>query len=135
MDQPTPKDLFLQSVARCSASEDFIPAFYERFLGTSEEIKKKFRFTDFDQQHKMLLRSLELCAGVTSGDPESLREINERARTHDRDHLNIEPKLYDLWLDAIIATAREFDAKWDDSVEAAWQRILGYVIQHMIRRY
>lgn len=135
MDDSTPRELFLQSVGRCTASEGFIPAFYDRFLSASDEIKQKFRYTDFDKQNDMLRRSLELCAGATSGDPESLREINERAETHDRHHLKIEPRLYDIWLETIIETAREFDDQWNETVEAAWRTILGYVVHRMIRKY
>ena len=135
MGELTPKELFLQSVNRCVANDAFIPAFYERFLGSSEEIKNKFRATDFQKQNTMLARSLELCAGATAGESESLAEINERATTHDRDHLNIEPRFYDVWLEAIIATARDFDDEWNDAIEAAWKRILGHVVQRMIRRY
>ena len=135
MDEPTPKELFLQSVVRCVASDAFFLEFYERFLATSDDVRKKFRFTDFEKQTEMLRRSLELTAGATAGAPEALREINERARTHDRHHLNIEPGLYDVWLATIIETARDFDDQWDEAVEAAWRRILGHVIQHMIRKY
>jgi hemoglobin-like flavoprotein len=135
MDEPTPKDLFLQSVNRCVGNEAFFRAFYERFLGSSEEIKDKFRFTDFDKQNKMLARSLKLCAGATAGEAESLAEITERATTHDRNHLDIEPRLYDVWLEAIVAAASEFDDEWTDSIEAAWRKILGHVVQRMIRQY
>jgi hemoglobin-like flavoprotein len=135
MDDPTPKELFLQSVGRCVALDAFIPAFYERFLGASDEIKDKFRFTDFEKQNEMLRRSLELCAGATVGEPEALREINDRATTHDRDHLNIEARFYDIWRETIIGTARDFDDQWNETVEAAWQTILGHVVQHMIRKY
>jgi hemoglobin-like flavoprotein len=135
MDELPPKDVFLQSVKRCTASADFIPAFYERFLNSSEEIRKKFRFTDFDKLHQMLSRSLELCVGATSGDPESLAEMRRRASTHDRDHLNVEPRFYDSWLETIIATAKDFDDKWSDDVEAAWRTILGHVVGYMIRKY
>jgi len=135
MEELTPKDLFLQSVGRCVANELFLPEFYSRFVGASEEIQARFRFTDFDQQYVMLRRSLELCAGATSGDPESMREINERAVTHDRDHLNIKPEFYDIWLETIIDTARIHDSQWNEAVEAAWQRILGHVVKHMLRKY
>ena len=83
----------------------------------------------------MLLRSLKLAAGATSGDAESLREIRERAETHDSCHLNIKPQLYDIWLTSVIAAAREFDEEWDESIEEAWNKILGYAIKHMIRYY
>ncbi len=135
MDELTPKELFLQSVKRCIASEEFLPAFYQRFLGESEEIRAKFRYTDFKKQNDMLRRSLELCAGATSGETAALAEINERATTHDRDHLNIEPRFYDIWQTAIIATAKEFDSEWSDETEAAWHRILGFAVKHMIRKY
>ncbi len=131
MTPATRKDEFLQSLERCSQKDDFIPAFYRQFLGTSEEIRDKFRDTDFERQNAMLLRSLQLAAGATTGDPRSLRELRDRATTHDRHHLNIEPRLYEAWLYAVVATARE----WDESVEDAWCQILGYVVKHMIRRY
>ncbi len=135
MDDATPREVFLQSVSRCIASEKFIPEFYTRFLGVSEEIRDKFRFTNMEQQNKMLARSLELCAGATAGEPKALAEISERATTHDRNHLNIEPRLYDVWLETIIETAAQFDDQWTDAVEAAWRRILGHVVQRMIRSY
>lgn len=135
MDEPILRSLFLQSVNRCLDCEEFLPAFYERFLGASDEIRSKFRFTDFNRQHRMLRRSLELCAGALSNKPEALCEIHERAATHDRDHLNIEPWHYDAWLEAMIGTACDVDDQWSEAVEAEWRKVLGHVVQHMIRRY
>lgn len=129
------KDLFLQSLERCSEDEAFIPSFYDRFLSTSPEIRDKFKDTDFEKQNQMLLRSLRLAAGATSGDPASLRELRDRAETHDQNHLNIEPRLYSLWLASVIETASEFDSNWDESVEEAWNTILGHIVSHMIRFY
>lgn len=131
----TPRDQFLNSLDRCMENEDFMPAFYDRFLSTSEEIRDKFRHTNFEQQNKMLLRSLRLAAGATAGDSEALKELRERARTHDRNHLNIEPQLYEIWLKAVIETVQEFDTEWDETVETTWRTILGYVISYMVKRY
>jgi len=125
------KELFLQSYHRCVASEAFIPAFYECFLGASEEISNKFRFTNFEKQDKMLRLSLEACAAATDNESEALREIRKQSRTHDRHHLNIEPRFYDIWLETIIATARDFDDHWTDEVEAAWRRPLSHVMQYI----
>ena len=135
MEEATPKEIFLISLNRCLAQDSFIPTFYEKFLASSEEVRKKFRFTDFEKQSKMLARSLQLSAGATSGDVESLREISERAKTHDRYHFDIKPHLYDLWLDTLIATAQDIDELWDEKTEASWRKILGFVIQHMVKRY
>lgn len=135
MAETIPKDLFLQSLNRCAEFEKFIPSFYDRFLSESDEIRDKFRHTDFKTQNRMLLRSLRLAAGATAGEPEALRELKERAKTHDRYHLNIEKRLYDQWRSAIIETARKFDDQWDNKIENAWYTILGHVIAHMVKYY
>jgi len=135
MNKSTPKDRFLRSLERCSGNENFIPSFYDRFLDCSDEIREKFSHTDFEKQNEMLLRSLNLAAGATAGEPESLREVRERAETHDRHHLNIEPRLYEFWLTSVLETAREFDAEWDDTIEDAWNTILGHLIERMVKHY
>lgn len=131
----SPKDQFLDSLNRCSENEDFMSDFYARFMESSDEVRHKFRFTKFDKQKKMLLQSLQLSAAACEGEPEALREIVERARTHSRHHLDVRPVLYDLWLDSLIITAREYDCKWDDSTENAWRTVLGFVIKRMIAKY
>lgn len=135
MSASAPKDLFIASLDRCSSDEKFIPSFYERFLASSDEVRKKFMLTDFEKQNAMLLRSLRLAAGATAGDLDSLREVRERAQTHDRYHLDIEPRLYEVWLENAIATAADYDPEWNDSIEQAWRTILGHVINRMIRYY
>lgn len=134
-EEPTHRTHFVASLERCTRDESFIPAFYQRFLATSEEIREKFRDTDFEHQNQMLLQSLRLAAGATVGDSASLRELRNRAETHDRHHLNIAPRLYDDWLNAVIETARKFDVEWSDAVEESWRAILGHVIDYMRRRY
>lgn len=135
MDQGTPKELFQESLNRCAESEEFIRSFYDRFLSASEDVREKFEHTDFDIQNQMLLRSLRITAGATAGDPDALRELRARAQTHDRYHLDIEPRLYEIWRTALIATASEFDSEWSDDIEHAWDNILGHVIHYMTKFY
>jgi len=135
MDDLTPRIRFLKSMDRCAKSKDYIAAFYKHFLATSDEVREKFQHTDFNHQNRMLLLSLRLAAGAVAGKPEALREIRERAETHDRHHLNIEPRLYEAWRSALIETSRQFDNQWDDEIEKAWHMILGHVIHHMIKYY
>ena len=131
----SPKNIFLDSLNRCEADDKFIPSFYERFTGSSEDVRSRFEETSFDKQNRMLLRSPSLAAGATGGDPEALDELTERARTHNRHHLDIKPELYDLWLETLISTAQKFDSKWSESIEAAWRSILGFVIHRMVAKY
>lgn len=57
------------------------------------------------------------------------------ARLHDRHHFNIEPDLYDLWLEALIDTVREFDNEFDAEIERAWRSVMSYGIEYMTSRY
>jgi len=134
MDDLTHKQLFIDSLIRCKASGNFIQSFYDRFL-QDEQIAVKFRDTDFGHQTRMLERSLELVAGATCGDLESLQELRERARTHDRDHLNIKPAMYNTWINDLVATARACDNAWDAQTEEAWNAILHFAVNRMVRRY
>lgn len=131
----TKRENYLLSLDRCTSHPDFIPAFYRRFMGSSDDVRAKFVHTDFEQQNAKLLNSLKLCASATVGFRPALRDLKERAETHDRHHLKIERRLYDLWLKAAIETAEEFDRCWDDDVEESWQAILGFAIDYMVRRY
>lgn len=135
MTDATRKERFLDSLDRCANNDKFIPAFYSRFLESSDEIRFKFRNTDFEKQNAMLLQSLRLAAGATNGDAESLSEVRSRADTHNRKQLNIEPRFYDLWLSSVIETASEYDPLWDDSIENAWETILRHVINQMVKYY
>ena len=131
----TPKDRFLQSLERCASSDQFVLTFYERFMASSEDVRRKFLFTSLETQSNKLLESLRLSAGATNGESEALAELRARAETHNRHHLDIKPELYDLWLDSLVDTAREFDHEWSDSIESAWRTILGFVIHRMTAKY
>lgn len=135
MQEATPKDLFLESLNRCTGSDEFISSFYKRFLASSREVRDKFHGTDFELQNKMLLDSLRLTAAATVGDQHGLSELRKRSETHDRHHLNIRPQLYEFWRVAIISVASEFDPLWNETIEEAWHSILGHVIDHMAKRY
>ena len=126
---------YQRSLERCAASKTFIPQFYVRFISTSKHVAEAFRHTDFQRQHQMLLRSLQLIAGASEGDPESLEELRARARTHDRSHLDIRPEFYGLWKASVLATARRTDPEWNDQVAESWETILNFAIKYMVRRY
>ncbi len=130
-----PREIYRSSLERCAESPRFIPSFYERFMGSSEDVARRFQDTNFDVQTRMLLRSLLLVADASDGDVKALQELAERAHTHDRAHLDVPPALYDLWLEAILETASEYDPLWTPKVAESWRLILGFAIRYMTRRY
>lgn len=129
------REIVVASLNRCTRVVDFIDRFYERFLASSPDVRRKFARTDFRVQRRVLSKSLALIADATAGRQKSLQELNERARTHDRDHLDITPELYDLWLEALIETVEECDMHYNATVGKAWRKIMGFAVDYMKARY
>jgi len=57
------------------------------------------------------------------------------AKRHNRHHLNIEPEMYELWLEALLEAVRESDDEFNAEVEQAWRSVLRYGIDYMISHY
>ncbi|HSP56757.1 MAG TPA: hypothetical protein VLO12_00455, partial [Halomonas sp.] len=54
---------------------------------------------------------------------------------HGREHLDIPPHLYDLWLEALIETVRRFDDQYTDEAELAWRLVMAPGIVYMKFHY
>lgn len=128
-------EYFEPSLGRCFEAGDFMGAFYERLLGASEVVREKFARTDIDRQKHVLRTSLYLMSRACLGVEEGLEHLASVARTHSRRHLDIAPSLYELWLDTLVATARDHDPEFSESIEAAWRKLLGCGIERMIEVY
>ena len=60
---PSPAtEVFLASLKRCLGAPGFLTGFYERFTGSSEEVREKFRGADMQRQVRMLEDSLYVVA-------------------------------------------------------------------------
>ena len=57
------------------------------------------------------------------------------AQRHGRADLDIPPELYELWLDSLVATARELDPQFDDETETVWREMIRPGIEIMQARY
>ena len=127
--------VFSKSLHRCEENDAFLTHFYENFLATSPRVAEKFTSTDMKRQKEALRLSLRMMVLASVGGDAGDLYLEYIAKRHDRHHLNIEPDLYSLWLEALIATVREFDPEFDLSVEKAWRSVLGYGIEYMTSHY
>ncbi len=130
-------DVFLASLRRCLAAQDFLRHFYDAFIDSSDEVREKFRRTDFPRQTRVLADSLFVLAVAAQGLPESAARssLPFLAERHDRAHLDIRPELYDRWLDCMVGTARTHDPDFTPEIEEAWRRTLTVGIEYMRSRY
>lgn len=127
---------FDRSLRRCDANPNFLDLFYDTFLASSPKVREKFAHTNFDKQKRLLHASFYLIL-LASEDPQEgpERYLEHLAARHSARDLDIGAELYDLWLDSLLAVVRECDPEFDETVEAAWERIMGIGIDYMLRRY
>ena len=124
------------SLDRCMAREGFLDSFYNRFLQTSPVIAKKFEGTDFERQKDVLSQSLHLMlvgAGATEGP--AFEELKRIGHVHNRENRDITPDLYDVWLESLMDTVREFDGMYTPELESDWRSSLKPGIDLLISRY
>ena len=113
-----------------SKEEEFFDVFYDRFIASSPLVLEKFKNVDMGSQKRMLKQSLAYLLNlfVMKKIPDHLVSI---AQQHDRDHADIPPELYGLWLECLVDTVKEFDPQFDDDVELAWRLVCSQVIALM----
>jgi hemoglobin-like flavoprotein len=134
---PPTVEVFLASLKRCLAVPGFMDDFYGRFVGTSEEVREKFRNTDMKRQAQVLADSLYVVANAVQGEEGSpaRRELPRIAERHSRRERDIRPGLYDLWMSCLVETARSHDPEFGPAIEHAWREVLLFGAEYMRQRY
>ena len=129
------ENIFKHSLHKCEQNEKFLTRFYEHFIASSPRVAEKFVNTNFEHQIGAMRLSLRMMAMASVQSDAADLYLEYIAKRHDRHHLNIEPELYDNWLESLIDTAREFDDEFDEEVEKAWRSVMRYGIDYMISHY
>jgi hemoglobin-like flavoprotein len=116
------------------AGDAFFTDFYETFTASSPEVAEKFKNTDMEKQRRMLKASFYhmVSLSATKEVPDDLARI---AETHNRDHYDIRPELYDLWMECLIRAVGRHDSRFTDDVELAWRLVMAKGIAYMKFRY
>ncbi|QDV86198.1 globin [Planctomycetes bacterium TBK1r] len=118
---PDNLDPVTASYHRCMHGGEFVDSFYETFMASSPEVASKFRHTDFPHQKLMLRESLLVMIMFSQGQSRVREEVEQLAVRHDRDHLDIPPPMYELWIDALCSAVEQHDPKFTPEVEQQWR--------------
>jgi len=109
--------VFGEGVGISEETTPFFESFYQQFL-KDPAIADAFSQTDMSRQVGMLRKSFfHLVAFYVSHEPSA--ELERIAAIHSK--IGIAPEYYDLWLDALVETVREFDPNCDLATELAWR--------------
>lgn len=124
-----------ESFSRCCVNSKFLDRFYEIFLASHPAIAPLFRNTDFAKQ-KMALRSgLAMMVMHTEGNKVGTQGLDRIGQSHSRKHLNIDPSLYQFWIESLIKTVKECDPQCDAKLEGEWRQALKAGAAHISGRY
>lgn len=127
--------IFNDSFLRCQNKTGFLNRFYQLFLDSSEEVKKKFKNTDFTKQQMALKSSFYMMLLTVQGNARGQRYLGEIAELHSRGRLDIKPEMYDLWLECLLKAVKEFDPLFNEEIKRVWQSLMNQGIRFMQSRY
>jgi hemoglobin-like flavoprotein len=124
--------IFSRSLSRAVSTDPdrFFSRFYDRFVPSSPVVTALFEGVDMKRQRKILEASLaymsEFAAFLTKTEP--LERLAER---HSRREIDVDPALYEVWLDMLVETVKEFDSEYTEDVGLAWRVVMSPGIAFM----
>jgi hemoglobin-like flavoprotein len=123
------------SYRRCCEAPEFFPSFYARFFEACPVAKPMFAHTDFERQHRLLRHAIGLLFNF-DGKPETEPNILSRvAERHSRRDLNVDPSLYPVFLDSLMAIVKQYDPQFTPELEAAWRQVTAKGVSYMQSKY
>lgn len=124
-----------QSYGRACLAPHFIDRFYDIFLGSHSSIKPMFKNTDFAKQKQLLRTGIAMLLSHVEGKAAGTMTLNRIAESHSKKNLNIQPSLYQYWIDSLVSAAKKCDAKWTPAIERAWQKVLRAGVEYITQSY
>jgi len=118
------------SLSRCVEDKDFFRIFYVLFLETAQEIKEKFKDTDFERQSQMMEDSLNVILLMDEPGWESNQTLIDIAESHKK--MSVKSEFYQYWQISLLAAVAECDPQYDETILRAWREKLEKGIEFMM---
>ena len=124
-----------QSYGRACLDPKFFDRFYDIFLASNPRIKPMFAKTDFSKQKAALRTGLAMLLAHLEGKAAGTMTVNRIGESHSKKNMNIDPNLYQFWIDSLVKAVKECDKKWTPDLEAPWQKCLRAGVDHIVAQY
>jgi hemoglobin-like flavoprotein len=112
----------------------FEDALFDNLLRSCPEVAQRILAGDMEAFRATLMLSIDnLARYYVNGEPTSI--LQGVARRQSRGERNIEPRLYEFFLQALLQTVQRYDPKYDEEVGKAWEAVLRPGIEYMKRMY
>jgi hemoglobin-like flavoprotein len=125
---------YWRTLDRVKSGVGFFDAFYQCFIETNPDIKEKFKHTNMENQKLMLKNSL---VHMSSFYVEKIADeyMENISKVHSKVQKDIPAYMYDLWLDCLIETVKDYDPDFNQDVELAWRLVMASGIVYMRFNY
>jgi hemoglobin-like flavoprotein len=124
------------SFLRVKDDPAFASDFYLNLFFLKPKIKDYFKNTDFEHQHKALMRGLEFMMGfLDHSDANARQQVVRISQTHSKKNMNIHPHDYYYWLEALILTVKSHDKQWHQDMIYYWREVISFPITFIISQY
>ena len=90
---------------------------------------RKLRGIDMERQKRALAASLYVIVMALEGGDTATMYLDQVARRHGREDLDIRPELYDDWLECLVQAVREYDPQYNTVVEQLWRGVMQEAIK------
>jgi hypothetical protein len=112
----------------------FEDALFDNLLRSCPEVAQRILAGDMEAFRATLMLSIDnLARYYVNGKPTTI--LQGVARRQSRGERNIEPRLYEFFLQALLQTVQRYDPKYDEEVGKAWEAVLRPGIEYMKRMY
>jgi hemoglobin-like flavoprotein len=126
---------FLDSLDRCLTNPTFFDVFYDHFLKSSDEVRQKFKQTDFAHQKATLRLAFLLIVEANAHESGRFDVLDPIAFRHSRAGADIPPRLYDQWLDSLLYAVEACDDRFTDKTVKLWRNVFLPAIEYITSKY
>jgi len=114
----------------------FARNFYNNLFFLNPDIKDYFKEVDMDHQSKALIDGLRFLTEYSVKDNANAHtQIARLSEVHSHKGLDVHPKLYYYWIEALIMTMKKEDPDWYDDMEYYWREVIFVPISFFISRF
>lgn len=121
-----------QSYGRCCLNPTFVDRFYEIFLASHPAIAPMFGNTDFAEQQALLRTGVSLVLMQATGHSVTKDVLSRIAESHGVKRMNIDPNLYQYWIDSFVAAVKECDPQYTAALGGEWRKVLRNGVDYIV---
>lgn len=119
----------------CQQGSAIFDAFYAHLADRLPGVGSMFAHTDMHKQNELIRQGILALIDYATGQDAAKRELQRLGILHGRTRLNVEPELYDGWVDALMEMVSEYDGQHTAEIESAWREVVAPGIELMKSRY